>query len=485
MMPNESLPARCVAGLPLAIGAIVLLGCRQGPDDQEDAGAAPPQGTSFALLVVDDPELARVIRQWETEWHGQTGFGYQVSELDGEEFAASVDLDADIVICPSYLWGPLAEDGRIVPMPLGLIKDDAGRLSEVFSLLRVREAAWGSRVFAVPFGSPVLICYWRRDIFERLGCQPPETWQEYGALAERLASHGRSGVAKAEAEWYGTIEPLGPGWAGIMLLARAAPYVTHRELFSALFDLETMKPLVAGPPFVQALEELAASAAWGPPEQIQYDPQQVRAAFWQGRAAMAVSWPSAAAEASAPAETMRIGLARLPGSPQVFNFLDDSWEARQEDEQRWVPLLGAAGRAGVVTAGCSWPEAAFQLLLWLSGPELSRQVSTASRNTTLFRRSHLGFPQDWVEEPLGPEVAAEYAALTEETLSGQERLFALRIPGRTQYLDALDRAVRRVLAGQAAPQEALEQAAVEWEEITDRLGRPSQRSAYLHSLGEE
>ena len=69
--------------------------------------------------------------------------------------------------------------------------------------------------------------------------------------------------------WCGTIEPLAPGWAGLVLLARAAPYAKHRDNYSALFDIETMEPLVAGPPFVQALEELVAAAKLGPGRSVQ------------------------------------------------------------------------------------------------------------------------------------------------------------------------------------------------------------------------
>ena len=96
--------------------------------------------------------------------------------------------------------------------------------------------------------------------------------------------------------WCGTIEPLAPGWAGDVLLARAAAYAKHRDNFSTLFDIETMEPLVAGPPFVQALEELVAAAKLGPADPLHYDPAAVRAAFWSGQCGMALTWPTAAQE---------------------------------------------------------------------------------------------------------------------------------------------------------------------------------------------
>jgi ABC-type glycerol-3-phosphate transport system substrate-binding protein len=79
-----------------------------------------------------------------------------------------------------------------------------------------------------------------------------------------------------------------------VLLARAAAYAKHRDNYSALFNIETMEPLVAGPPFVQALEELVATAKSGPADPFHYDPSKARAAFWRGECGIMLSWPTAA-----------------------------------------------------------------------------------------------------------------------------------------------------------------------------------------------
>ena len=93
---------------------------------------------------------------------------------------------------------------------------------------------------------------------------------------------------------YGTVEPLARGWAGLVLLARAAAYAKERDNYTTLFDEKTLEPAIAGPPFVRALEELVAAAKLGPAEQLDFDPAAARAEFWKGSAAMAVSWPTGA-----------------------------------------------------------------------------------------------------------------------------------------------------------------------------------------------
>ena len=172
----------------------------------------------------------------------------------------------------------------------------------------------------------------------------------------------------------------------------------------------------------------------------------------------------------------------LPGSRQVFNLDRREWDKRAEDDDRRVPLLAVAGRLGVVGKDSAHPEAAFQLLRWLSDDRMSPQVSAASPATTLFRQSNLKSPGQWVEKPASA-AALQYGDATQSALSHEQWLGALRLPGRTEYLAALDDAVRAVVVDQEPPLDALLQADKTWREITEGLGIDSQRAAYRHSLG--
>ncbi|MBN2473498.1 MAG: extracellular solute-binding protein [Pirellulales bacterium] len=401
-----------------------------------------------------------------------------------EELLAADPIAADAVICASHRLGDLAQRQRIVPVPEGLREDAAW--GDLFELPQLREASWADRTLAVPFGSPVLTCYYRADLLEKLGQKPPQTWSEYQKLAALLVDPAGSGDPSAEAAARsGTIEPLGPGWAGIVLLARAASYAKHRNNYSALFDIRTMEPLVAGPPFIRALEELVAAAEVGAADQLQYDPSAVRAAFWQGRGGMALTWPTRAAEKlpeNVPAE-IRVGFVELPGSQQAFDVGDQKWDARGEGDETHVPLLAIAGRIGVVSAGSTQPDAAFQLLLWLSGDPTGSKVCGASGATTLFRHSQLKSPQAWVETPVLPSSAAQYAEVTAKTFRRQQWMAALRIPGRAEYLAALDEAVHQAVRDRRPAAEVLQEAVVRWKEITGRLGVEGQKAAYRHGLG--
>jgi multiple sugar transport system substrate-binding protein len=469
-----------------------VMGCNDNRGGVRDTASGPAASTGrIKLLVVDDPALATAVGRLRGEWQAQSGADFEVVPVSQADVTGAKDLAGDAVLAPSYKLGELAEAKRIAPVPEKLLQGNAASWAGVFSLSRVREAAWGKQVMAVPFGSPVLVCYCRTDLLTKLGLTPPGTWQEYLETAQSLADRQRLGPdAPPESQpWHGAVEPLAPGWAATMLLARVAAYGSHPENESTLFDADTMKPLVDSPPFVRALDELAAAAALGPKDATALDPTATRRTFWEGKTAMAVSWPTAAdqdptkpAARSGNSAAIAVSFVELPGSKEVFGFKDHTWEPRGEEEPLQVPLLAFDGRLGMVSVQSASPELAFQLLLWLSGPERSEQVCPKSPHTTLFRKTHVAKPTHWTEPQIPSAAAAEYGALIEKVLSRSQRLFALRIPGRAEYLSALDEAVHQVVAGQKSSSDSLSAAAKRWEQITERFGRARQRQAYWHSL---
>lgn len=476
--------------LVATLGGLLLLlaGCPTvTPEDEDPAANLSSKGVKLRLAVVDDPALAAAVRQLQGEWNAQTGAEFTVESLSLKELQAAKALEADAIVLPSADVGPLAVKKQIAKLPESLVASNSPMWTEIFSQLRVRETTWGNAPVAVPFGSPVLTVYYRADLLEKLGRKPPKTWAEFQELSQQLADRKKLGdaVPSGNSAWSGSLAPLGPGWASQVLLARAAAYVTHRSFESALFQIDTMEPLVDGPPFVRALTELVAAAGASAREQMTYDPAAVRKAFWEGKCGLALTWPTAADKSLPENAKIEVGFAELPGSPDVYNMANRAWEKRRDDEDRQVPLLGVAGRMGVVSSKAPRPDVAYQLLFWLSTDRWGRQVCSSTPATTLFRASQLESPQYWVEKPVPAAAASQYATLAQQSLCRTQRLLSPRIPGRADYLAALDTAVQQAVRGEKKPDEALHAAARRWREITDQLGKEAQKGAYWQSLGLE
>jgi multiple sugar transport system substrate-binding protein len=461
--------------------ALLLAGCSTDTSVPDSAPTeAPLKGVNMRLLVVDDPALAAAVGRLRGEWNIQTGANYEVAETTAADFAAASSLAADALLLPSSELGIAAERGLIAPLSKKTLESSVGNWTEIFELQRLHEVAWGPEVYGVPLGSPVLVCYYRADLLAKLGRKPPQTWDEYQELA-RLLNKKSDADNSRNGECFGTFEPLAPGWAGLVLLARAAPYTRHRDNYSTFFQIDTMEPLVDGPPFVRALEELVAAARFAPSDQLRSDPAAVRQAFWQGRCAMALTWPTASLPQPTADPNVQAGVVELPGCSSVYNVSKRAWETEPERRIRHVPMLSMTGRVGAVAKSSTNPAAAVQLLSWLSGNTSDGPVSRGSSSATLFRRSHLASPQLWVEKCMAAHVAAEYVALAERTFSLPLWARAPQIPGRAEYLQALDVAVQQAVRGERSAADALRETAARWRTITERLGRSAQQSALSRS----
>jgi len=466
------------------LSALVILGCAPEKPSEEAGATAAKAGLGLTLLVVDDPQMAAEIEALRAEWKARTGSELTIAQATVREVIGGQEPSAaDAIIYPSRLLGTLIERKGITSLPAEYATNHELAWSDTFELLQIAETTWAREPHAVPFGSPVLTLYARSDLLEKARKELPRDWHAYHELADLLGRRENldDKAPPANSPWQGSLQPLAEGWAGRVLLARAAPYVKHRDHFSALFDIETMDPLIAGEGFVRALEELVADYKLGTPEQIVMDPAAVREAFLAGQSALAITWP-AHADDSAPSTHVATVLAELPGAGVVFNLPDKSWEKRQDRESPHVPMLGLAGRLGSITTNASHPQQALQLLAWLSGREWGVRVSSASRATTLYRRTQMRTPQPWVDAGTDTAAATAYANSVQAALSRQQYLAVPRIPGEAEYMASLDDATRRVLRQEESPAEALAEVAVRWREITDRLGRDRQKAAYRASL---
>jgi len=490
---GHSIPRRFARATHLAIIATLLLfvAC-EPPAEEEEAGRERlPEGTTMKIIVVDDSAMAEQIRLQSGTWETTTGASLEVIEWTVQEYGDTASLEADVLITSPYEMGNLIERDWIQSPALlnekgpSMFGEGAGEEDAVsqelldswrghFSLLREREAKWGKEVYGVPLGSPVFVLYYRRDLLEKIERDPPADWAEYVEVVELLSAQNETEFA--------AVEPVGPGWGGLSLLARAAPYSLSPDDYSFPFDINTMDSLVATSAFVRALEEMQASLECGGGAVLDFDalacadPDAVRRLFWAERTALAVTWPTASMdEIETLLEDDQVGVAILPG---VMNTAPGSGV-----EIRNVPLVSMSGRMGFVTKETEQPDYALELLLWLSSEELGANTAIQSEVTMPFRDDQIRGILNWIEPVMGARGAIEYADAVMASYGGRQCALAPRIAGRERYLAALDQAVQAVLSGELTPQEALNTAALEWDAVTQELGVDAQRDAYRKSLG--
>lgn len=494
-------PAGAARVLRLALGAIaltVVCGCGVGnePAAKKVAEQAPKAPEQLRLAVVDDSAMAKSIARLQGEWKAQTGITLEIAELSAEEISSARKIAADAVIYPAAMMGALAERELIRPISPAWLSGDPLEAADLLQSPDALEFTWDGKAYGVPLGSPLFVLLYRSDLFAQYWQKPPRTWEDYQKVTEFFQSAaqvlkrpyektpGKEKVILNE-PWSATAEPLAAGWAGRVLLARAAAYARHRDYFSVLFDRETMEPLIAGPAFVRALTELVAAAKNGPKDLEKETPADAVRMLLGGHVAMAIAWPSAAIELSKSADAadkVQVSVAKLPGSSEAYNPRHSAWEPRRNDEEVSIPLHAISGRVGSVVRGTDSGEAAFKLLTWLASKRWSSEVSPASTATTMFRQSQLDDSQPWIGTELSTEAGRNYGEVLSNSLRQRESVMALRISGEMEYMAALDEAVQAAVAGKQSPQQALDQAAAKWKEITAGRGVEQQREEYRRSL---
>jgi len=459
-----------VAASLLMVAAALFAGC--GSHEVDPPGPSKIPAGKLRFLVIDDPPLAEAI---EREWAAQGRSENDVIRRSAADMVEQAELGADIIVFPSAMLGELVESERILPLPDTLLADDALAFDAIFPLLRRQEICWGrNQPYALPLGSPQLVLMYRPGIFQQLDLTPPASWQEYEAVANALQANG-----------FQVVEPLAPGWAGKLLLARAAAYAKHRSQFSVYFDYASpdMTPLIDREPFVRALTELAAAVQ---DPIVNETPQTAAEMVVCGECAMAVSWPSKSMSVNAAVDDSNwseVAIAELPGSVDVYNFFNDGWEDRPPGSSGRVPLLGTSGRLAAVTSESSQRLAAFDAIGWLASTDVGIRLSPFSGETTVCRDSHVPQAAAWLPKEMGRNVASEYGELMRTVFGRPSAVCSLRIPGRERYLAALDAAVLEVVVEGVPPAKALSAAADKWRELNEELGVEKQRAAYRRSVG--
>ena len=246
-----------------------------------------------------------------------------------------------------------------------------------------------------------------------------------------------------------------------------------------------MEPEIANPAWQRALTEYLAAVAphdGGPAEAL--DSHGVRAAFAAGQGAMAIDWSdigSVATDAANSQVAGKVGFFVLPGSQDVWNPQTRAWETLPAPRQ--VPFLAFGGWIAGVPLASAAPQAAWDFIGWMAAPERAdADVTDGSSGFNPYRLSQLENGERW-STLMGADAAQAYLAVLRESLAAPQAAPDLRIPGYPAYMAALDAQLGAVLAGKAEPQAALAAAALEWEQITDRLGRASQRRHYREAMG--
>jgi trehalose/maltose transport system substrate-binding protein len=210
--------------------------------------------------------------------------------------SADIDVYQIDVIWPGILVNQLLDLSKYVSKE---------QLDQHFKAIVDNNTVKGKLV-AMPWYTDAGVLYYRKDLLEKYGKKPPETWQELQADAQEIADKERSGNAQMQ---------------GFVFQAKAYEGLTcdalewvHSFGGGTIVD-DSGKITINNPKAAEALDWAASLIGKVAPEGVlNYSEEEARGVFQSGNAVFMRNWPYAWALSQAPDSPVKdkVGVAVLP-----------------------------------------------------------------------------------------------------------------------------------------------------------------------------
>jgi len=471
-------------------------------------GSCPFAGQTLTVLL-PKAVIAVSLPELKDEFEAATGATLKIVQVAGMELFDNFYSDVanrvgkyDAFLASAWWLGELVAGDHIVSYDK-YYKDPRFPKWDINDVLPAPRAllSYGGKKYMVANDHDGQVLYYRRDLLAdpqhqrafqqkyRYALEVPKTWAQFRDIAEYFNGRDLNGDGVAD---HGVTIALKAGVQGMFhFMSLSAPFVigpTNPKLY--WFDPQSMKPLIESPGHVRALETLVGLVQFGPREMLGWELGKSWDHFLAGRAALTFTWGDLGALAQQEGSKVKgtVGVAHLPGSTEYYSIAQKKW-MKSEPFNRVGNTVGGSW-AGVISKYSKAPEATYYLLALMASKEKS--IVYAARGWDGIdpgRRYHFLPPDgsakidDYLKAGWNEADVRDYLHAHFGTFTDKLQLPYLRIPGAYSYWQALNQHLAEAAAGQSSPESALKATAVNFEEITLRIGRDAQRRAYRESLG--
>jgi multiple sugar transport system substrate-binding protein len=467
--------------------------------DKEGAFA----GQTVTFIGLNTPNLQNSqFRPLTAAWQEYTGATIEWIDVPQSEIFARVQqgieagtVDFDVLVGGAPWEGDILGQGLALAMP-DSVKAQI-ELDDYVQLLQPPVGTWDGVTYRVSLDGDCHNLNYRSDLFgsQELAEQwaaeggegewgVPTLWSQVQSVTQFLSGKQLDGQ-----DTYGIIDVCAPGggFSWYFFASRASGYVKHPDDAAWLFDVDTMRPRINSPAFVRAAQDVIDSLPYQPPDQATADLTKQFNQFLSGVGSLCHFWGDVGSNVYTNDTSVvqdKVAFSILPGSEDVFNSSTGEWETLASGPNYapnnayigWgIYVMQAAEERGV-------SEAAWDLAAHLGGKDLSMWMSVYPSGFQPYRNSHFN-AEEWASLGYPLEYAESFLASQADSYNHPNGMIEPRIPGIFQYYVEAETELAQAFAGQKSAQEALDDAAAAWEELTDQLGRESQIALYQGSLG--
>jgi multiple sugar transport system substrate-binding protein len=335
-------------------------------------------------------------------------------------------------------------------------------LQKIAPTYRDNQMKVGDKIFGFPDDGDVFLMYYRKDVFEDAANKDafkakygydlaaPKTWKEFDDIGQFLTD-------KNQPNMYGAGFFRQPPYTMFMFQER------FRNEGGKFFDADSMKATINSDIGVKVFTDMRNENKFMPPGVEQWGFVENLAAFLQGQTAMTISWP--------------------PYGRWAEGYGTD------QEALNWVPKTQIAGKVGYALPPGGHPElaagfalsvsstsknkeAAYLFIQWLNSEDISLQrVQLPYTLRDPFRTSHYTSPEYLSRWPNAKDYLAALKA------GSETGLLDLSLLQTDKYEEVLRQSISKLWAGDD-PKAILDQAASDWDAITDKIGVDKQKAVY-------
>lgn len=463
----------------------------------------PFEGVTVNVMTFTGPQIAEPLQRRAPEFRERTGatinvitvpFSDLYTRLLTDWASGTNSIDA-AVLAPQWMVD-YVQGGYLEDLTDRVVQDQELQLEDIAPFFREFSQQYQGRTYLLTLDGDFQMVYYRKDVLDELGMEPPETWEDYLKIAE--AAHGMDLNDDGQPDYGSCISKKRNAQAYWAIHSIASGYIQSQGTDQGVFFTtdDDMTPLVDNPGFRRALEIYKQTTDYGPPDEINLDVGDTRSLFVGGRCMLTIDWGDIGTLAIDPAISVvqdKVGSVVLPGSREVLDR--ETMEMVPCDAETCPHALNGVNRAPFAAFG-GWsgginaaadPEvkdAAYAFLSYMSQPEQSNEdVTIGITGFNPYRLSQLEDLSLWTEAGMSEEAAKDYLGAIRDSLESPNMVLDLRIPQNQRYQQVvLDTALARLLAGELTVDQTIETVREGWEELNEELGREEQLEAYRGSL---
>ena len=437
------------------------------------------------MVTFTGPQIAEPLQRRAPDFNKLTGAKVEVitvpfSDLYQKiltDFATKTNSYDAIVFAPQWM-GDYVPAGYLEDLSTRVTADTSLQWTDIAPFFRDFSATYQGKVYSIPLDGDFQMVYYRSDILAKDGVKPPETWDDFLAIAKQYQGKDLNGDGKPD---YGACIALKRSAQSYWLfISVASAYLQSKGTGQgAFFDIDNnMQPLF-GPneAMLKALDTYKSMVALGPPDHLNLDVGDTRGLFTSGRCALSADWGDIGTLAIDPATSKvqdKVGAVILPGSKQVLDRKTGKLVA-----------CDATTCPNAINGVNHSPFAAFAFLSYMSAPAQSNEdVTLGKTGFNPYRSSQFNNLDLWKKAGMSEKAANDYLGAIKASLQSPNMVLDLRIPQNAYYEGtSLDTSLAQFLAGELTRDATAKQISDQWNKKTDEIGRDAALAAYKATLG--